>query len=114
MKLLFVISPGIIATCLVEKQKKEHLSSASFLKHTILFDFFTNIGVFLIYHYFYRGELSVVDMLNDSSFLLKYAGLSVVIALLLAFGYHFVAPYISVSVDSDEKEKESTNEKENT
>lgn len=111
MELLFVFAPGIISTSLLEKLNKQHFSSGSYWKHTILFDFFINFFCVFIYHFINRGENSVIELFYSNAFLMKYALLSILLAVILSIGYHYIAPYVSVTVDTTD-EKESRNEEE--
>ncbi len=111
MELLFVIAPGIIATSLLEKLKKQRFTGAEYLKHMTLFDLFSNFLCVFGYHYVYRSEVSVLEAFNSDVFLVRFVILNVVCSIVLSVGYFLLAPKVDVESNSDDVvEEESDNE----
>lgn len=99
MELLFVFAPGFLTSALAEKLQKTKFSGYTHFKHTVIFDFFINLATILFYQYIYHGEGSIIGNFYYNDFLIRFSFLNIVWAVLLALLYHFLSPYISITVE---------------
>lgn len=103
MELLFVFAPGFLASALTEKLQKTKFSGYTHFKYTVIFDFFINLATILFYQYVYHGEGSIIGNFCYNDFIIRFSLLNIVWSVLLSLLYHFLSPYISVTVENVSK-----------
>lgn len=110
MDWIFILCPGILSVCILEKVQQKHYSPFSFLKGYTLFTFFINFFSVLVYYYFINPETSIINNFIYNGFLVHYTILALLFSILLPILYLIFMPWFSVRlVSRKDTEKKTKN-----
>ena len=105
MEWIFMLCPGVLSVCILEKLQQKHYSPLTFLKAYSLFTFFINFFIALIYHYLIKTETPIIDNFIYNEFLVHYALFAVFLAIILPIIYIIFSPWFSLRLTA-KSEKE--------
>lgn len=107
MNWIFMLCPGVLSVCIIEKLQQKHFSPLSFFKSYATFTFFINFFSALIYHYIIKTETSIIDNFIYNNFLVHYAVLALFLAVVLPIIYLIFSPWFSIKLVTNKETKES-------
>ena len=115
MEILFAFAPGTISAIIYEKLSGKKMDGVTFAKHIFLDNYIINIFALLIYKYIMHGENSVALGMSAISFIIPYAGLCVIISVLVGFMSYYILNNVSISLEekADKKKKRDKNRRNN-
>lgn len=107
MNWIFMLCPGVLSVCIVEKLQQKHFSPLAFFKGYALFTFFINFFSAVIYHYIIKTETSIIDSFIYNSFLIHYATIVLLLAIILPIIHLIFSPWFSVKLIDNKETTES-------